>query len=61
MDLMQHTVVYRPCPSIHNSQNPVQSLKFGEDCKIVINTEKIVTLSKQLLYITRDVTCDHMI
>ena len=33
----------------------VQSLKFGaaEDCKIA-------TLSKQLLYITRDVTCDHV-
>ena len=36
----------------------VQSLKFGEDCKIVT---KIVTLLKQLLYITHDVTCDHMI
>ena len=45
---------------VRNSQNPVQdctgvqSLKFGEDCKIV-------TLPKQLLYITRDITCDHVI
>ena len=31
-----------------------QSLKFEEDCKIV-------TLPKQLLYVTRDVTCDHVI
>ena len=36
----------------------VQSFKFGEDCKIV---KKIVTLPKQLLYFTRDVTCDHVI
>ena len=32
----------------------VQSLKFGEDCKIV-------TVPKQLLYVTRDVKCDHAI
>ena len=36
------------------SKNPAQSLKFGEDCKIE-------TSSKQLLYITCGVTCDHVI
>ena len=35
--------------------NIVPSLKFGEDCKIVI------TSPKQLLYVTHDVTCNHVI
>ena len=35
----------------------VQSLRFGEDYKEI----GIVNLPKQLLYISHDVTCDHMI
>ena len=36
----------------------VRSLKFVEDCKIVT---KIAILPKQLLYVTHDVMCDHVI